>query len=136
MIPHEAHSWQDVACSFRDLADENAYFAPMAAVVERLARSPYAAGLFPVKSMHTVRLYQQQRYFVWDDEIRVEYDSGEFVVRYFSGGGFRHLEPRAAPGVWMKRSPDGFAAFERCLHHVRWFVEYDGVGAGPSQGGG
>ncbi|HEX8454053.1 MAG TPA: hypothetical protein VF647_18345 [Longimicrobium sp.] len=108
----------------------------MADFVERLAGSRYAAGLFPVKSMHTVRLYQQQRYSTWDDEIRVDYDSGEFVVRYLSGGVWRHLEPRAAPGVWLKRSPDGFEALERCFHHLRWFVEYHGVDAQTTPGDG
>jgi hypothetical protein len=117
---YEAHSWHYVLSSFRDLAGVNPYFAPMAAFVDRLAGSAYAAGLFPVMSMHTIRLYQQQHYSMHDDEIRVDFDSGEFIVRYRSGG--------SAPGVWTKRSADGFAALERCLHHLGWFVEYNGHG--------
>jgi hypothetical protein len=88
----------------------------MRAFVEAVAGSRYAPGLFPVQSMHTLRLFQQDHFSFDDDQIKVNLEDGEFVVRYSSGG--------ASAPAWTKRAEDGFAALERCLEHLRWFVEY------------
>ena len=137
MIEDGTHTWHWVVSSFRDDAADAPFLAPMAGLAERLATSPYAAGLFPVRSMHTIRLYQQERNSVFEETIQIDFDhdAGEFVVRHFSPGGGRYYagglrifnQYQPAPGVWMRRSRDGFAALERCFHHLRWFVEYDGV---------
>jgi hypothetical protein len=100
----------------------------MRAAVEQLATSPYAAGLYPVQSMHTVRLYQQDRVAPTDEELRLDFEDEAFVVRHRAGP---TPDPRFAlrppAGVWTKRGPDAMALLERAFHHLRWFVEYRGV---------
>lgn len=129
MAQDRTHSWEWVVSSFRSAADENPVFAPLADLAERLAASPYAAGLFPVKSMHSLRIYQHDTYSASDDAIHIDFDfdAAEFVVQYRS---LRFSNSYTTPDRekrWTKRTRDGFAAVERCLHHLRWFVEYNGV---------
>ena len=127
-------SWESVASGFRGIADANPGFARMAHMAEQLAASPYAAGLFPVQSMHTIRLYQHDRYSASDDAIQIDidFDTEELVVRYRA---WRFSESYTLPELersWTKRTRDGFAAVERCIQHLHWFVEYDGVVPRPA----
>ena len=128
MLEYPTHTWESVVDFFRQLADANPAFAPMGAAVEQLATSPYAAGLYPVQSMHTLRLYQQERAGPTDEELRLDFEDGAFVVCHRAG---ETPDPRftlrAPPGVWTKRGPDAIVLLERAFHHLRWFVEYRGV---------
>jgi|GEM_PF-5141822 len=117
-IEYPAHSWPYVVSAFRGLAEANAHFAPMAAFVERLATSAYAAGLHPMKSMFGLRLSQHPLVSFEAEYLWVEWEDGEFVVRY---------QGRLGAPVWTKRDPDGMAALERLFEHLRWFTEYHGV---------
>ena len=129
MDGYRTHDWHWAASTFRDDADEYPRFAPLAGLMERLAASPYASGLFPVRSMQTIRLYQHDRYSVTSDAIHIDFDfdAKEFVVQYRALPFSKTYTTPERERCWTKRSRDGFAAVERCLHHLRWFVEYDGV---------
>ena len=128
-----AHSWPSVVQFFRGSAGANPDFEPLHQLVARLAESRLAQGLFPVKSMHTIYLYQQDRWSDADDVVRVEFQDGEFVVQYFPGDS----RPRGTgtPAVWARRGKDGFAIVEGCVRHLGWFVEYRGAGGEPLPAG-
>ena len=132
---YATHSWPWAVQFFRDRAHDNSYFVPLHQFVVRLAESRYAPGLFPVQSMHTINLYQQDRWSDADDVVRVEFENGEFQVQYFPGAS----RPRGAgtPAVWMRRGKDGFRILEDCLRHLGWFVEYRNAedGSRPSGSG-
>src|SRR6266516_4985174 len=85
MKEYPTHSWEYVVAAFDETAAANNYFAPMLAAVEQLAASPYADGLYPILSMHTVRLYQNERVTEIDEELRLDFEDGQFVVRHRSG---------------------------------------------------
>jgi hypothetical protein len=116
------HSWERILEFFRGCARANPYFVPLGQFATRLAASRYAQGLFPVQSMHSVRLYQNDRVTNDDPMVHVVFDHGEFVVTYWPGA----LRPSRAgtPAVWERRGPDGFGILEGCLRHLGWFVEY------------
>jgi hypothetical protein len=124
MTSYPTHTWAYVVEFFRQLAEQNTAFAPMRGDVEQLAVSPFAAALYPVQSMHTLCLYQHDRAGPEDEQLRFEFEGGEFMVRYRAGSTpdprFR-LRPTA--GVWTKRGSDPMALLDRACHHPRWFVE-------------
>lgn len=128
---YPAHPWEWVVTSCRDAARANPYFLPLDRFATRLAASRYARGLFPVKSMHSIRLYQGDRYTNDDPMVHVLFEQGEFVVRYWPGS----LRPSRAgtPALWERRGPDGFGILEGCLRHLGWFIEYSRP-ATPSPG--
>jgi hypothetical protein len=107
MTSYPTHTWAYVVEFFRQLAEQNTAFAPMRGDVEQLAVSPFAAALYPVQSMHTLCLYQHDRAGPEDEQLRFEFEGGEFMVRYRAGSTpdprFR-LRPTA--GVWTKRGSD------------------------------
>lgn len=109
------HGWPSVLDSFRQLAEANPNFEPMAHFVERLAASRSAGALYPLQPMHTLVLSLHERVHAYQDRVSVTYEEGEFVVRYQGG-------PMAP--VWTKRSPEGIAALERFFGQMRWFTEW------------
>ncbi len=125
MTRYPTQSWSDVVAFYRWLATENAYFAPLRDAVELLAASSYAAALHPRTSMQTLLLYQHQRAGPEDEELRLDFEQGTFVVRYRSGAApDPRFRLRETPGVWTKRGPDALALLARAFHHLRWFAEY------------
>ena len=119
---YPTHSWLRVVEFYRRSAAERPGLSAMADLVERIAQSDYASGLHPVTSHYLLRLFASEHFDFWDDQIQISHDGESFEVRYVSSAG-RPLSTVPAESRWMKRSPDGFAALMRCLHHVRWFVE-------------
>ena len=92
--------------------------------VAQLAASRYADGLHPVQSMWTLRLYQRSQYDpMRDPYITIAYDpkAREFTVEYLAGPYQEPFSTRMPKSHWTKRDPSGFAALERCLHHLGWF---------------
>lgn len=116
MREHPAHTWASVREFFRQLAAENDHFAPMHEFVEQLAASRYASALYPLQSMHTLGLSQHPSVSVDAERLSVEFEDGQFLVRYQGG-------PTAA--VWTKRHPEGMVALERLFEHLRWFNKYN-----------
>ena len=112
--------WASVAEQFQSDANEYPRYAPMAALVEALAVSPYTRGLYPVTSHDRLRLFQSEWWSLFDDEISIEYRNSEFVVEH-------HLRswPRPMAGeVSVTRGTDGLAAFEAALRRSGWFIRY------------
>jgi hypothetical protein len=107
---------------YRDAAADGPRFAAMADLVERLAASPYAAGLHPVTSHYLLQLFPNDEFDFSDDQIQVEHDGEAFDVRYVALARVHRHDRVPTKSHWKKRSPDGFAALERCLHHLRWFT--------------
>jgi hypothetical protein len=124
------HEWSAVVQHFDSLADVSERWVPMRDCVRRIAAGPLASGMYPVASLHTLRLYQHQVARHDDDELRLDWESSEFVLRYLPGSGVKR-DPRFAlaepPGIWKKSGDDGLALLERALHHLRWFVQYSGT---------
>jgi hypothetical protein len=113
-----------VVDGFRHLADVPE-LAPLANAVPQIAASRYAAALYPVKSMHTLLLYQDGGAGPEAERTVLECQGGELVLRYEAGrlpdGAVALCVP---PTPWTKRGPDALTPLERALHHLRWFVEY------------
>lgn len=117
----QAHSWTWVVESFHDSARSNPYFAPLHQFAARLADSRYAFGVFPVRSMHSVRLYQQERYTDLDPFVHVKLEGGAFTVVYYPGASRPRL--LGMPAEWSRHGEDGFGILEGCFRHLGWFVE-------------
>jgi len=124
MARHATHSWRWVVDAFAELADVPS-LAPLAAAVAQIAASPYAAGLYPVKSMHTLALYQHDRAGSEDERLVLTCDGSELVLRYRPGQWPERTAALPAPEPeWEKRGSDALDLLERAFHHLRWFVEY------------
>ena len=107
---------------FRSCEEANPYFSPLHQFAVRLAESRYAPGVFPVQSMHSVRLYQQERSTDLDPFIHVTFEQGAFTVVYHPGASCPRL--LGTPAEWSRRGEDGFGILEGCFRHLGWFVEY------------
>jgi hypothetical protein len=120
MSRYPTHSWHDVVDQFRKYSP-----APLADAVAQIAASRYA-GLHPVASMHTLLLYQHDPAGHPEDErLVLDYESGEFVLRYQPGRVPDHAAAlRVEQPTWTKRGKDSMALLDRAIHHLRWFVEY------------
>lgn len=116
------HSWTSVVEFFRSCEEANPYFSPLHQFAVRLAESRYAPGVFPVQSMHSVRLYQQERNTDLDPFIHVTFEQGAFTVVYHPGASRPRL--LGTPAEWSRRGEDGFGILEGCFRHLGWFVEY------------
>lgn len=125
MSEYPTHSWATVVERFRDLAAAVPSFAPLAAGVAQIAASRFASGLHPVASMHTLLLYQHERRRPDDEQLRLDLEGNELVLRYDPGRlPDRPAALRVQERAWTKRGPDALPLLERALHHLRWFVEY------------
>ena len=123
MTEYQTHSWPSVVSFYQDGARAHARLTPMAALVARIAASPYAAGLHPVTSHYLLRLFARERFDFYDDQIVIDHDGEVFEVRYSSSPRVRQHSLKPITSEWSKRTHDGFDALERCLHHLRWFTE-------------
>jgi hypothetical protein len=112
MREYPTHTWEDALTAFRARAESNPAFAPMRDAVERLAASPYAAGLHPVLSMHTLRLYQHEHAGSEDEEVRLDYEDGAFVVRHRAG---TTSDPRSALSRYLGSGPSAVRTRWPCL---------------------
>lgn len=116
------HAWTSVVEVFCDCARHNPYFAPLHQFAVGLAESRYASGVFPVQAMHTIRLYQHERYTDLDEFVHVRFEQGAFTVAYVPGAS--RPRPLGTCAEWSRRGEDGFAILEGCFRHLGWFVEY------------
>ena len=125
MTRYATHSWPYVVSFFENFGRTYPEFAPLGPAVAQVAASRYAAGLYPVQSHHTLLLYQHDHAGPEDEQVRLDWEDGEFVVRYLNG---RVRDPRIAivppKGIWTKRGPEAMPLLERAFHHLGWFVEY------------
>lgn len=121
MTRYPTHSWPRVVAGFRDIASIGPGFAALADGVAELAASRYATGVYPVKSMHTLLLFQHDPAGREDEHLTLETDGTALVLQYHPG---RLPDRGTSEPVWTKHGTDAVALLERALHHLRWFVEY------------
>jgi hypothetical protein len=119
---YPTHPWSWVLQVFEDCARANPCFAPLHEFAVRLSQSRYAAGLYPVQSMHSIRLYQQDPCSDEDEMVHVVFEQGAFTVRHYPSA--TRPPGTGTPAVWSRHGKDGFAILEGCLRHLGWFVEY------------
>ncbi|HEU0055170.1 MAG TPA: hypothetical protein VFQ39_18415, partial [Longimicrobium sp.] len=107
--------WAEILFHFRS----NPWALGMAELVESIATSRYADGLFATTSMHTLLLAQSPEIDMVADVLRVE-PTHDGKVR------FEYVERMGARRRWVREVPPeaAFATFEGFLRHLRWFVEY------------
>ena len=96
--------------------------AALVNLMRGIAASRYAIALHPITQHQTLVLFAHAQFDPRDDQIRIEHDGQEFRVQYTAALGLPH---RATPleSTWQTRDTNGFRALERCLAHVRWFVD-------------
>ena len=124
MTRYPTHSWSYVVEAFRRLADVPD-LAPLATAVPAIAATRYASDLYPVKSMHTLFLYQHDPAGAEDEHLALTCEEGELVLRYQPGRLPNRVAALRVPEApWTKRGTDAVALLERAFHHLRWFVEY------------
>lgn len=132
-------SWPEIVSFYERLEqiqEKHGYpsFHPMLSLVQQIADSPYAAGLFPATSHAALRLVQMPEFY-WDQErLEISFHSAKHQF-YFE---FKEMPRRSAPcrrqlatakppaESWKRTYPseDGFAALIRFIRAKRWFVEY------------
>jgi hypothetical protein len=121
---HRSHQWSTVVDRFRELGVVTPRFASLADAVARVAQSRHAARLYPVKSLHTLVLYQNDHTGPRDAQLRLDADGSDFVVRYLPSA---IPDPRLAltpvHGTWTTRGIDALVLLDRAFNHLRWFAE-------------
>ena len=122
MTPYQTHSWASVVAFYREGASQAPRLAPMAGLVARIAESAYAAALHPVTQHYLLRLFTHDRFTFHDDQIQIDHDGEEFIVRYISAPRVQPASVLPITSDWSRRSADGFDALERCLDYLAWVV--------------
>jgi hypothetical protein len=119
-IEIEPKSWPEIAEFYRTLISEDGWkIQPMLRLVEQIAVSEYAAGMFPYTSMSTLCIAHSHRVRRFREELQITYDpiGRQFHFEYWS-------DPFVRSGPWRRtcNESDGFAILERCLlKRIRWF---------------
>ncbi len=122
---------------FEQIREKHEYpcFRPMLVLVEMIANSPCAFGLFPATSHATLRLVQTPEFY-WDQErLEIGFDSAkrQFLFELkenlcrSAAPRRRHLaQTKPTPENWKRTYPaeEGFAALVRFIKAKKWFVEY------------
>src|SRR4051794_24355981 len=97
----ESRPWPEVVGFYRELVNDSGwYFQPMLDLVEFLAASPFAEGLFPTTSVARLCLARTPT-IRWEYEMLIiEYDpvGGRFVFTYF--------ETSPCPRPWVTGCPE------------------------------
>jgi hypothetical protein len=97
---------------------------PMREFVAAIARSPFAAGLFPSPGVHAVLIGRIPSFPPNEPHLSVHYDRGN---RHFE---FTYVENPFARDNWKTRVPIGraFPHFEHLmLRRLRWFTRSNAV---------
>jgi hypothetical protein len=121
MCEVESRSWPEVVRFYRDLLSHHGWkIEPMLQVVEQIANSQFAAGLFPYTSMFTLCIARRRDPRMFHEELRITFDptGNEFQFEYWS-------DPSMKPGPWKRkcRAADAFPTLERLLlKRLRWFI--------------
>lgn len=110
-------SWPDIVTFYRDLVERDGMQqAPMLRLVQQLAASRYAQGLFGATSHHILLIAQAPEFDPLLEVLHVEFADGKFS--------FKFVEQPYVERRWTKEcGPDeGFSALEHFLVDLkRWF---------------
>jgi hypothetical protein len=133
-------SWPEIVSFYEGLVqrqEKHGYpsFHPMLYLVQQIANSPYAAGLFPATSHSTLRLVQTPEFYLNQERLEINFHPAkrqfffelQEMPRRSAHPRCRQLAPMKLSAESWKRtysSEDGFAALVRFIKAKRWFVEY------------
>lgn len=115
---YESRTWPEMVESYRGLAEGGGHQGPMLDLVEFIAGSPYASGLFPLESMFELCLSRTRGVRWRHGMLSILYDAsvGQFVFTYF--------EESMWPEPWVTRRDTelGREHFEWLMKkRLRWF---------------
>ncbi|HZU32637.1 MAG TPA: hypothetical protein VFB79_16080 [Candidatus Angelobacter sp.] len=116
---YKAQTWPDILKLYRS-REEKTRFSPMLVLLEQIASSRYAGGLYANTSMWDVLVVQTQEYDPDGEVLRISYNPG---LQEF------HFELQETSSTlynrWARKCPaeKAFHTFERFLQMKKWFVE-------------
>jgi len=113
--------WPEVVEFYRSLAETHPSFRHMAALVEEIAASNYARGLYASTSMTTLLISQTEEIDMEKEILSIKLDSAKGVVILDFQETFSKL-PKYQH--WIRKCPpeEGFARLVGFLQLKGWFV--------------
>lgn len=107
----KSRSWYDVIKFY-----QNVDMPMMLKLVEQIASSPYAHGIYATTSMHTLWISQNPEFEIDKDMLRVEFYNDKFV--------FSYKESPYSNKVWKKEcdGKSGFSTFKHIMNRLKWFL--------------
>jgi hypothetical protein len=117
MLQYRTTSWASILDFYTSFAAIQPDFVPMRTLVQWLASSLYAYGLFPLTSMFTLRIGRYPDFLAHDTELTIVYEPhvGTFRLAYYVN---------VEKPLWVRTYPEDAvqAAIERfLLEYARWF---------------
>jgi hypothetical protein len=108
--------WNEIAEHYRGLVENNWDMDPMLNLVEEIACSRFADGVFAVTSMATLCIAQTREFEFDRNVLRVDFARGRFC--------FSYRESPYESKSWNKEcGPDeGYSTFEHVVGRLRWFT--------------
>ncbi|SRR6266481_699581 len=119
-VSYKAQLWPDVVNSYRRLVETHEMpFEPMLALVEEIAASPYAFGLYGNTGMCKLSVVQTQEYDPDGEILQVSYDPAQREFTFELQETTSTLYKR-----WNRKcsADKAFPTFERFLQLKKWFV--------------
>jgi hypothetical protein len=114
----KSRSWRELARFYRGLIEEHGWnLWPMLRLVEAIAASRYAQGVYAATSLAVLYLSQHSEFEFEQNTVRVEFANGGFA--------FRYRESPYDSKEWKKEceADEGFATFEHVMKKLRWFID-------------
>jgi hypothetical protein len=113
----KAREWSKIAEFYQSL--DRSDMLPMAQLVEEIAASSYAQGVYGATSMFTLCISQHQEFEYDRNMLRVDFIKGHFT--------FTYKESPFARNDWKKECErnEGFRTFEHVIHCLNWFLNLD-----------
>jgi hypothetical protein len=110
----KGREWIEIV-KFYQLLDGSSML-PMAKLVEEIAASTYAQGLYGATSMFTLCISQHQEFEYDRNVLRIDFVKGYFI--------FTYKESPFASKDWDKECEqnDGFKTFEHVIGCLKWFL--------------
>jgi hypothetical protein len=92
---------------------------PMLKLVEEIAASSYAQGIYGATSMYTLLISQHQDFELDQNTLRVDFIKDNFT--------FTYRESPFSLENWQKEcgQDEGFSTFEHVMRRLKWFLELD-----------
>ena len=116
---YQSGTWPDKVRFYSDLVHIYHWpFEPMLHLVEQIASSRYADGIYPATS-HAMLMVGQTQMWEWKHEmLEIEYSpkDKQFTFTFWE-------RPTTKPWVTHCSSEDGFQRFERCMAAKKWFAQ-------------
>lgn len=111
-----SQSWDSITAFYRERVECGLDLLPMQLLVERIAASGYARGVYAATSMFALCVAQHPQFEYRREMLRVEFEGGRFIFGYSESP--YHLKE------WRKECgrEGGFGTFEHVVARLRWFM--------------